>query len=68
MKSKTKLSELNSDSHKNPQVKQHPQRLPFPHTKWISNSNESINIKLVENEDQMYNEDGYFHPAYTNQV
>lgn len=38
------------------------------HAKWVSSSNTCINMKLVQTEDQLFDEDGYFHPVYTNQV
>ena len=36
--------------------------------KWTCNSNEVINLKLIRDEDDMFSEDSYFHPTYTNQV
>lgn len=38
------------------------------HADWVSNSNNCINMKLIQTEDQLFDEDGYFHPIYTNQV
>ena len=43
-------------------------RFPGEHSKWTCSSNECINMKLVREEDELYDEDGYFHPVYTNQV
>ena len=36
--------------------------------RWVCNSNEVINLKLVQKEDDLFAEEGYFHPTYTNQV
>ena len=53
-----------SDSIKKCQAK----KLSAEHTKWVCNSNNCINMKLVQQENQLYDEDGYFNPTYTNQV
>ncbi|MDR3547131.1 MAG: hypothetical protein P4M11_02435 [Candidatus Pacebacteria bacterium] len=36
--------------------------------RWVCNSNEVINLKLIRDEDAMFSEDDYFQPIYTNQV
>lgn len=36
--------------------------------KWSCSSNEVINLKIIEEEDELFTESGYFHPVYTNQV
>ena len=36
--------------------------------RWVSNSNDAINLKLAQTEDEVFSEDGYFHPIFTNQV
>ena len=36
--------------------------------KWSCSSNETINLKFIKEEDELFTEDDYFHPVYTNQV
>jgi hypothetical protein len=36
--------------------------------KYSCDSNETINLKLIKEEDEMFTETDYFHPVYTNQV
>lgn len=36
--------------------------------RWTCSSNEVTNLKLIREEDDLFPEDGYFHPTYTNQV
>lgn len=35
---------------------------------WICNSNDVINLKLIQTEDELFTEDSYFHPNFTNQA
>ena len=36
--------------------------------RWVCNSNDVINLKVVQEEDELFTEEGYFHPVFTNQV
>jgi len=37
-------------------------------SRWMCNSNDVINLKLIKSEDEIFTEDSYFHPSFTNQV
>ena len=36
--------------------------------RFVCCSNDVINLKLVQEEDDLFTEEGYFHPTYTNQA
>lgn len=63
---KMDASEHGSDAHIDCARKT--KRFYAENAKWVTSSNACINMKLVQTEDQLFDEDGYFHPVYTNQV